>query len=206
MGCGGSKQDVATGNTTATQRPSRRKPGAKNKKLDPIPEVVVAAAANGDRAKKGTLEKPASENTKPPLSDVKDIRVNTEGKCDNGVDSCKGWQGVVDQGGGVVVIGEEKTVSRESPDRYFSSRKDDEESVVGGNLEGEYFSPDRVAVVTREDDRGKAEAEVEEKVLERNAKDGATANVEDCKKEEPLEEKVLVDEGRVEEGTCVLEF
>ncbi|KAK1294179.1 hypothetical protein QJS10_CPA16g01408 [Acorus calamus] len=182
MGCGGSKQDVATGNTTATQRPARRKPGAENKKLD---EVV--AAANGDGSKKGTLEKPASENTKPPLSDVKDIRVNTEGKCDdNVVDSCKGCQGVVDQGGEG-----EKTVSRESPDRYFSSRKDDEESVVGGNLEGDYFSPDRVAVVAREEEGGKAEAEVEEKVLEGNAKDGAsaTANVEDCKKEEPLEEK-----------------
>ncbi|XP_058074255.1 uncharacterized protein LOC131222996 [Magnolia sinica] len=125
MGCNGSKHDVATGNTTNSHRFLRRKKsdGGRSNALSTIPETDVSSVKS--------LEKSETQNVddeKPAMADVKDIIVNTEKE-----EVAFGKAGDEHEYG--------KLVSRDSPDRYFSSRKDEEQVAAIIGEANEFYSP-----------------------------------------------------------------
>lgn len=137
MGCGESKHDVATGNTIFRKKSNVGEQSRKSKDTKAAPEKVtndketdslLGQQQEGDdgnvRNIEGNVDQPAAE-------DVKDIAENTEPK--EGDSNSKEKPA-------------ERLICKESPNRYFSSRKE-EESVDGiVNCEGrseksEYDSP-----------------------------------------------------------------
>ncbi|XP_077217693.1 uncharacterized protein LOC143852199 [Tasmannia lanceolata] len=174
MGCGGSKHDVATGNAVKRRFLPKKASSevAKSRTLDNIPE----ASSTVERSSETETVNGSFENENQQLvTDVKDIIVNTE-ENEGCFGECKG-----------------KVVCRESPDRYFSSRKEEgEEGLVGLGEGFEYYSPryeprESGKILHGEGEEGE-EGEEKGKVL--SVEEGENKA---CKEEENLSDKESVD-------------
>ncbi|KAM6565992.1 hypothetical protein CsatA_025120 [Cannabis sativa] len=116
MGCGESKHDVATGNTILQRKKSDNSIKTTSINAKDIETVHENPPINAtvDQVKGDISEDQAKEEEKKENNLLRDDEKNKKEKLD--VDD--------DGGGGVQVVGRE--VGRDSPNRFFSSRKDEE--------------------------------------------------------------------------------
>ncbi|XP_038722103.1 uncharacterized protein LOC120014260 [Tripterygium wilfordii] len=153
MGCGESKHDVATGNTITLKKSDT---GSKNSEGT---EAFIDAASN--------------DNTNTDASVTHQEREISVG---NGIEDAQNVKDITEdielEGGENKTVASEpaKIMSKESPNHFFSSRKDEEAIDAEGRSEkSEYCSPRHEAEKeSLFNDDVKAEIAVEEKLIEQN--------------------------------------
>ncbi|XP_031274287.1 uncharacterized protein LOC116132762 [Pistacia vera] len=151
MGCGKSKHDVATGNTIARKKSNV---GDQSKKTKDIETVLENGTKNNEITKSSLVQQQEGDNNQNvnshnvggdnPVAEVRDI---AENKALNEGDHKEKQGGVVDQ---EKHEPDERLISEESPNHYFSSRKE-EEAVDGivSEQKSDYDSPRLEAVKER---------------------------------------------------------
>ncbi|KAG2727217.1 hypothetical protein I3843_01G143600 [Carya illinoinensis] len=159
MGCGESKLDVVSGNTIFRRKKSNSNPN-KSKDIETIHETTSTTKDNTADSSAKEQQQPALQNEENKdfdgavPTDAKDsIHENTAAK--EGDDDEKR---IIDQGKLEVVDVEEKEaagrlISHDSPNHYFSPRKNDIDQGIDGinvseerrSIESDYYSPSHAA-------------------------------------------------------------
>ncbi|XP_019051586.1 PREDICTED: uncharacterized protein LOC109114031 [Nelumbo nucifera] len=199
MGCNKSKHDVAAGNTVRRRKKLSVAVERSKEGLEPIPEGDVDGVAKSPSLQvQQQQQQPEPKNTTTEIEfqsekvvgggDVKDVVVNTESN-DGGTKEAKGTTGeeLVDGGN---EAHHDRLISRDSPDHYFSSRKNEDaiDAIVGDEGGVVYFSP------PHEPDMPGIGAKHKKGFVDEGEKRTET---EEKRKSKKLEEKVLVKEEKV---------
>nr|XP_023885059.1 uncharacterized protein LOC111997228 [Quercus suber]POE69977.1 hypothetical protein CFP56_73229 [Quercus suber] len=191
MGCGESKHDVVTDNTILRKKSNANSNSKNSKDIETVTETITKDSTTNSSVQKP--EKVNKEDNNKEISgaiEAADAKVIGENKAvkegdDKEID--KGKEGGDEKQEG------ERFISHDSPNHYFSSRKD-EEAVEGiiSDAKSEYDSPHAAEKEDLLNENVKADNAVQEKVVanETNAekKNGEALNVKEenaVKKAEP---------------------
>lgn len=129
MGCGESKHDVASGNTITRKKSDAGEQSKKSKDIENASLLAQQQGKEGDQNVKHNNNE-ANGDLVPVAADhhIKDIAENTEAKEGDSHGNNKE---------------KERLIAKESPNRFFSSRKEEEsiDGIEGRSEKSEYDSP-----------------------------------------------------------------
>ncbi|ERN16906.1 uncharacterized protein LOC18445236 [Amborella trichopoda] len=152
MGCGGSKQEIAANCTVSRRLLRNDTQGSQSKRLAALPHAGYGSEKDQEHSTTD-LEKPEGaevnaetaslgDRNSAILGEVKDIAVENVQENNDGTNEKSGLENGSKEDGRLKNRAKDsaRLVSRDSPDKYFSSRKD-EENVVGVVEGHEFYSP-----------------------------------------------------------------